>query len=301
MRLLIFTYIGTIFFLSSCSLEQEVDLNLPEYEPEIMVECYLRPGQPYIMTLTESVGFFGDIKINFVKDAVVKITHEGQTVTLASVGVPINTQLPGGIVDSDFIKSLRPIIGDSLFFYVSLATVPAEYDSEYQLEIETRDGRELSASTIIPRPVPISSMEYKFNDDSLAFVLTRWQDDPDEVNFYRRILLKRRQRLIEQPGSVVDTVYDSREEQNFIIDDDIENGQMITVGTNFEYELGDSLIAQLQHISGAYFRFIETSDAAVIGNLSPFGQPAIITSNIKGGTGIFTGFTVEEMVLVVGE
>ena len=301
MRSLIYLYIAFILLFSSCSLEQEVDLNLPEYEPQIMVECYLRPGQPYVMTLTESVGYFGDIQISFIKDATVTITRPGETIPLVPIGVPVDAQIPGGLVDTSFLNSLKPIIGDSLFFYATAAAVPEEYDIEYQLLIETKDGRKLRASTVIPKPVPIASMEYKFNDDSLAFVLTRWQDDPDQVNFYRRILLERRQRIIDLPGGMKDTVYNSREEQNFIIDDDIENGQLITVGTNFEYELGDTLIAQVQHITGDYYRFIETSDAAVIANLSPFGQPAIISSNIEGGMGIFTGFTIEEMVLVVGE
>jgi len=32
--------------LTACGLQQTVDLDLPEYEPEVVVECYLEPGQP---------------------------------------------------------------------------------------------------------------------------------------------------------------------------------------------------------------------------------------------------------------
>jgi hypothetical protein len=55
-------YLSLILFLSaiatSCNLSKEVDINLPEYTDQPVVECYLIPGQRYELLLTHSNSFF---------------------------------------------------------------------------------------------------------------------------------------------------------------------------------------------------------------------------------------------------
>ena len=297
-------FLSPIFLFMACSLQQEVDLNLPEFEPGVVVESYLEPGLPFSAILVESVSYLGSSEIRFVKNAEVTIKYDDQEVVLIPLGVPVDINLPNNdIIDTSFLRILTPIIGDSLFIYASPTTVPELYNTEFKLEIKTQDGQELTASSFIPRPIPIDTMEYRFDDeDSLAFVLTKWQDPGDEVNFYRRLLDKTLyEKELDEDGNVIDSTLTSEEIQDFIIDDDIENGQLITVGTDFEFEVGDTVTATTIHITPEYYRFIETTDAAFVANLSPFGQPTLVESNIKGGTGIFAGLTRAIKVLVVGE
>ncbi|MEM6801420.1 MAG: DUF4249 domain-containing protein [Bacteroidota bacterium] len=304
-RLIIYFFLfSPILFFYSCDLQQEVDLNLPEFEPGVVVESYLEPGNPYFAILVESVSYLGSSEISFVRNAEVNIRYKGENIQLIPFSIPVDIELPtNGLIDTSLLRSLTPIIGDSLHFYASLDIVPEDFEENFILNIKTETGQELTASTLIPRPIAIDTMEYRFDDeDSLAFVLTKWQDPADEVNFYRRVLDKTL--VIEEfdeDGNVVDTLIDSEEIQDFIIDDDIENGQLITIGTDFEFERGDTLTATTFHISQEYYRFIETSDAAFVANLSPFGQPTLIESNIEGGTGVFAGFTRAIKVLVIPE
>lgn len=267
-----------LVLLPACDLEREVDLKLPDYTPQVVVECYLQPGQPYALTLLRSVSYFDPVRIDYVKDAVVKIHHRGRTERLDMVGFPITLAGPGFEVQ-------RPIFGDSLFFYLSAQLVQAEYDTDFELEITTPDGKQLSAKTRILRPVSIDTLEYKFNDDSLAFLLTKFQDNPNEKNWYRRVL---------QKGTTRD-----EPDQDFTINDEISNGQQITFGTAYNYKRGDTLISTLYHITKEYYDFRETIDAAFTANLSPFGQPASIASNIQGGIGIFTGITFDRKQIII--
>jgi hypothetical protein len=264
--------------MTACNLEQEVDLKLPEYTPQIVVECYLQPGQPYALSLLKSVSYFDPVQVSFVKGAEVKIIHNGRTERLQQVGFPLVLAGPGFEVQ-------RPIFGDSLFFYFSAQLVPEEYNTDFRLEITGPNGEQLTAVTQILPPVRIDTLEYKFNDDSLAFLLTKFQDNPNTQDWYRRVL---------QKGSL-----DNDAEQDFTINDEIANGQQITFGTAFDYERGDTLIATLFHITKDYYYFRETIEAAFTANLSPFGQPARIASNIQGGMGIFTGLTFDRKEVII--
>lgn len=268
------------FSLTACGdLNRPIDIDLPAFESEVVVECYLQPGQPYLLSLTESVSYFEAARLIYVKDATVEIIHGNEKIALVPVSVP----LPEGVAQ---LEILRPLIGDSIFFYTSLAIVPAEYNSEFFLDITTAEGEKIRSMTYIPAPVPIDTIEWKFDeDDSLAFTLTRFQDDPGISNFYRRTL--HFQSLDNNP------------DQDFSVDDRIFNGEKAVFGSGYDYEREDTLIFSLYHITEDYYDFLETKEAAITANLSPFAQPAVVKSNIQGGIGIFTGFSLyrEEVVI----
>ena len=289
------------FWLMACNLTQEVDLDLPEYEPQVVVECYLQPGQPYLLTLVESTGYFEDAALNYVRDAVVTITHEGETDTLAPLEFNLSNPLLGQVIDTAQLGILRPIIGEGLYFYASFRTVPRTYNTDFKLEITLPDGRQLRSVTQILPPVPIDTVEWRFNDDSLAFVLTKFQDDPNQANYYRRVLQQREPRLVDDGAGGQDTVWVTDVEQDFTLDDEISNGEQVTFGTAFEYRLGDTLINTLYHVTSDYYRFVTTRDAAITASFSPFGQPAIVYSNIEGGMGIFTGLTFDARLTIIGQ
>ncbi|MEM6343996.1 MAG: DUF4249 domain-containing protein [Bacteroidota bacterium] len=285
--------------LTACDLQQEVELDLPEYEPLLVVESYLQPGNPYIVTLIESADFYGDIQINFVRDAEVVISHNGINDTLVPFEIPLDFAFPPGFVDTTLLQQLGPILGEGAYIYTSLNTVPEDYNSEFKLSATAPDGRSLSARTFIPAPVEADSIIVRFNEDSLALMLTQFQDDPNQANFYRRILERRVVDTIVSETGDTSFNYRSRTEQDFFTDDEINNGEIITFGTLFEYQKGDSLINTIYHVTEDYSRFVETRDAAIIASFSPFAPPTVVFSNIEGGLGIFTGFTFTERLTVI--
>ncbi|MBK7409342.1 MAG: DUF4249 family protein [Saprospirales bacterium] len=47
-----------LLLFSACNLEKEIELNLPLYDSQLVVECYLEPGKPFNLLLSRSAGFF---------------------------------------------------------------------------------------------------------------------------------------------------------------------------------------------------------------------------------------------------
>lgn len=298
-RIYLLPLLASLMVLSACDLQREVELDLPEYEPLLVVESYLQPGNPFIVTLLESSDFYGDIKIQFVRDAEVVINHNGINDTLVPFEIPLNFAFPPGFVDSTLLQLLAPILGEGAYLYTSIKSVPEDYDSEFKLSVKAPDGRSLTAKTFIPAPVEVDSIIIRYDEDSVALMLTQLQDDPSQANYYRRVLERRVvDTVISEMG---DTSYDyrSRTEQDFFTNDEINNGEVITFGTLYEFSSGDSLLNTIYHVTEDYSRFVETRDAAIIASFSPFAPPTVVYSNIEGGLGIFTGFTFTQRLTII--
>lgn len=296
-------YIALIFIgalLSSCDLTQEVTIDLPDYESEVTVESYLQPGLPFSVVLTKSVSFFDELQLIYVEGATVTVSYNNQTDTLTELTIPLNTPGLELLLDTALLRDFQNFLGDGITIYGSLAPVPPLYNTPFTLKVTTEDGEELSATTFIPSPVTFEEPVIRFDDENeRALLLTQFQDDGARANFYRRILEKREQQINENEDGSVDTVWVSDELQDFLVDDELNNGELQTFGTAFDFVRGDTIIQTIFSVTEEYFDFITTRDAALGASLSPFGQPAQLKSNIQGGQGIFTGQSRSELVTII--
>ncbi len=281
MNKLIYLYIGTFLtFLFSCGgLEKEIDLELPLYESQIVVECYLEPGEPFSLVLTKSAAYFDAIPTdgfefieNILEDsAEVSIRHKGQVYELKN-------QLYFNFETG------------KLFNYFNSTLVPDDLENDFTLNITTKDGREIFAKTRILPIVPIDSIVVEFNSevDTLARVLTYLSENPNEDNYYRRML---------HVGSL-----DTIPELDFTINDDFVDDDIVVFGTGFDFTVGDTVINSIFHIDREYYDFLESIFFAIDANGNPFGQPAAINSNLEGDAiGIFTGVSVVRDVVIIEE
>lgn len=268
----IFFIAATITFFVACDLEKEVDLNLPPYERELTVECYLEPGKPYRLVLTESVGYFDEIstELPVIQGAKVYIEHNGT----------IDTLVEGLYFDQDA----------KLYNYGSDKIVPADFDNEFVLTATDSLGRTLTARTKIMPLVELDSINLLYTSDSAITLLTAQTDNPDQVNFYRRMMHK----TVVFPDSL---------KTGFPYDDSIINGDnnSIIIGSPPVFRPGDTAIISLFHITEDYYNFLNTIDAAESNNGNPFGQPGAILTNVEGGRGIFTGFSIFRQAMILPE
>lgn len=263
----IFLFLTTLVVLAACNLEKEVDIELPPYDRQPVVECYLEPGKPFRLLLTSSYGFFDPFGLdsNFLQKtllqgATVTISFDNEVVTLANVPA----------LETNPFK---------IFNYTSPALVPATTGTEFTLNITLPDGKTISGkSTMLPF-VPIDSIRVEWNpeQDTLARMLTYITDDQSQENYYRRLL----------NYSSLDSVPD----QDFLVSDRISTTELIAFGTGYELAVGDTVFNSIYHISKDYYDYIESVQLAVFGNLNPFAQPSPIKSNVSGTgnpLGIFT-------------
>lgn len=274
-------FLGT-FFLACGNLEKEIELDLPQYEPKLVVECYLEPGQPFTLSLSKSVSYFDPFAqdpLEFVEN----ILEDSAQVVIswdnASEWVVLENQI-----------FIHPNTGKLLNYFANEA-VPEDYDTEFKLTIVSKDGEILRSYTKILPPVQVDSLVVEFNDiDTMARVLTYFQDNLAENNYYRRML---------HNGSL-DTIPD----QDFVTTDDFVDDGTIVFGSAYDYEKGDIVFSTLVHIDQAYFDFLISAFGAVDANGNPFAQPGTVFSNIetegeKEALGIFTGLSMERITVLI--
>ncbi len=267
-----------IILLSSCNLEQEIDINLPDYQSQVVVECYLEPGRPFGLLLSRSTAYFDPfppldnefLQKVLISNADVRIRHQGAVYELKN-------EL---LLDPEQQK---------VFNYTNSSLVPEDYDDSFFLEIVLEEGDTLWSETRLLRPVPIDSVVVEFSEtnDTLARVLTYFTDDPEQDNYYRRLLSK--------------SSLDSVPAQDFVVDDRFVEDALV-FGTGYDYTFGDTLINTIFHLDRPYFRFLQSLGDATNANGNPFGQPSPIISNIEGtaaALGIFTGISYDREITVI--
>ncbi|MBV6438664.1 MAG: DUF4249 domain-containing protein [Haliscomenobacteraceae bacterium CHB4] len=277
-------YIKYLFSLAilaffACNLSKEVDIELPDYERQPVVECYLEPGKPFRLLLTRSYAFFDPFGLDssffqntLLQGATVTISYNGQTDTL------YNT----------FSFDPSPL---KIFNYTGQNIVPSTVGVEYTLNVTLPDnGGSITGVTPMLPLVPIDSnvIEFFQPGDTIARVLTYVTDDPNEENYYRRLL----------------NYYslDSIPEQDFLASDRFLTTPKLAFGTGYELGEGDTIYTTVCHITKAYYDYVESVQLAIFGNLNPFAQPSPIKSNVTGSAnplGIFTCLVYDRDTTVI--
>jgi len=277
MKNLLFALLTTLS-LAACNLTQDVDIELPDYAGQPVVECYLEPGQPFRLLLTNSYGFFDPFGLdsNFLdktllQGALVTISYDGTTDTLA------NTLIP----------TFSPF---KIYNYNSSSLVPSTVGTTFNLNIVLPNGTNITGQTTMLPKVPIDSivLEWSETNDTSARVLTYITDDLSMDNFYRRLL---------NYASL-----DSVPEQDFLVSDRLNTTNKVVFGTGYDLVEGDTVINSILHIEEAYYNYYESVQLAIQGNQNPFAQPSPIKSNVKGTgnpLGIFTTLVVDRNTLIV--
>lgn len=268
-----------VSFQSCGNLEKEIDLELPLYESQYVVECYLEPGQAFSLALTRSVPYFEPFPSDplqfvdqiLVDSAEVTITHNGQDYVLAN-----------GLFLNPFTSKI--------YNYYNAELVPEDFDNDFSLKITTPDGKTITATTRILPVVPIDSIVVEFDEeqDTLARALTYISDDPNTVDFYRRM--------------IHENSLDSIPDQDFTTNDDFVDDKKIVFGTGYDFTEGDTIYNTIFHIDRAYFDFWESTFNSINSNGNPFGQPSSIISNLSGDAGaigIFTGLNYDRVMTIV--
>lgn len=266
-RYLYFTLL-LVSCLFSCDLEKDIEVDLPEYESQLVIECYLEFGKPYRLALSESVSYFADPALPIINDAIVVISDGEHTDTLLN------------------IFTIDPL-SEKGYNFVHSRIVEEDYNKVYTLTVALADGQQVTATTSFLQPILIDSLTPIF-DNTVATVFTYLTDPPNEVNYFRRVFHKGQ------------SIYEGAVEQDFSTTDDLvnSNGQII-FGSGFVYAAGDTLISTLFHIDEAYYNFLETYNDAINSNGNPFAQPGAVLSNIDGGIGIFTALSYDRKQLII--
>ncbi|MFN0215734.1 MAG: DUF4249 domain-containing protein [Saprospiraceae bacterium] len=270
--------LAVVLLFMACNLTKDVEIELPEYDRQPVVECYLEPGKPFRLLMTRSYAFFDVLGLDstflqntLLDDALVTISYNGQTDTLYN----------------QLVADFNPI---KIFNYVGKNLVPNTPGTTFELNIRLVDGAEITGSTNMIALVPIDSVVVEFSPeiDSLARILTYITDDQNKENFYRRLLNY--------------SSLDSLPDQDFLVTDRFAQTSLIAFGTGYEIAEGDTVYNTIFHVTRDYYDFVESVQLAVLGNLNPFAQPSPIKSNVSGSAnpiGIFAPLVYDRDTTIV--
>lgn len=247
------------YFLLGCNLTQDIDVELPDYQPELVLECYLEEGQPYKLFLSETSSYFDSIQLPLINDALVTISHNGiiDTIPYLPLFDPVNFKLYNYRLDKKVVRD----------------------DEPYILNITDKQGRSIQAETRFLSVPEIKEIETTFRQsDSLAYLALKIIDPPGERNFYR--ILTNSDTLSKGP------------QINYLVDDDRGfDGKDIPIFTNYRYADEDTIIIRTFQIEENYHTYLESVRDANRANGNPFVQPAQIKSAVRGGIGIFAALS----------
>jgi len=305
--------IAALLFLLGC--QKQIVVDLPPIEPRTVVEGSIESGQPPIIFITKSQGFFDPVSIETLLDqfqsgADVRVTVDGVEHQLLEV---CTNQLPE--------EFLQPIADQLGFSIAQLAELPicgytsldfvGEFDKTYALNITMPDGEEMSSITKINNLVSLNDLRFEAsgNSDSLGFIYGTLADPDSLGNAYRWFARRvntypswsenagevKDSRFIAPIGSVFDDVFFNGLEFEFAYFRGNEWQSQKEDDRNEElgfFKTGDTVAIKGTVIDQGVFRFVTSFESNFSSGGNPFTFPANVESNISGGAGVWAGYGV---------
>jgi hypothetical protein len=276
-------------------LETVIEIELEEEPSELVVECYLRPGEPFRLLLTETKPYFDPVNAcPFVRNALVVITHQGQRDTLQEA-----------VFTGRGCSTIQPFFdNDSIRFYNYGSDKICSYTTtdDFLLEVWDLDSnRYATARTRFLPVVPVSRLDYGdfTNEADLQTIVTMGCEDDLQQNNYYRFTLHKNRLWKTDTNSIFQRVASNPKIDIALFDQGVYTDGEIFQRSNYDFYNNDVAIATIYHIDKAYYDYLITSTAAYNANLNPFFQPAKVKSNLQGAQGIFTALAFDRRALLV--
>lgn len=243
------------FFGQGCN-KADINVLIPEGARNIVVEGYVTPGYPAELTLTESNTLNDDLVLLAIWNAQVKISTD--TGTMIAQNILYN-------------KSDRHIVVN----YSCRDTVRQGSHSFLNLNITTKDGRSVQASTKIVSAGKIEKVE--LNNEN---IVVHHNLSTDTSKYFKLSFTNYKE------GSPYYT-------KNLLYDQNPSNSNSCVMPLSKYKNDVDSIVVRLFHIQKEYYDYLNSVENANSAFFDPLLNPESIKSNINGGIGIFTYYTLD--------
>jgi Domain of unknown function (DUF4249) len=284
--------IFSALILSSC--EKTVKFKLDTVEPKLVVEATIENGQPPLVYLSKSLGYFSQIDQttlanNFVHHADVYVSNGVFTHQLKEYKVPVGS--------------------GNFFYYYSidssnLATAfEGELNSDYSLRIVS-EGNEYTAITHIPditrhidslywQPAPVNN-----GSDKVA-VMLRATDTPGYGDYVRYFTKRNSEPFYPGLNSVFDDQVIDGSAYNVQVERGVDRNDSRSESYIF-FDKGDTVTLKLSNIDKATFDFWRTMEFTYASVGNPFSSPTKVISNISAGAlGYFGGYASQYRSIII--
>lgn len=285
----------SLWILSAC--EKEIDINLPDAKPKLVVEGIIENGEYAYVTLTKSSPYFTSVDSTsfqnlFISDALVIVSNGIESDTLQFDTVP-------------FYPPLR----------FQGQKIKGQINQTYSLRIEY-ENEVYTASTKIMEPIPIDSVRYQYraNSDSLGYLRIYANDPVNQTNYYRILTLDLDLDLTQELPIWVhrrNSVFDDRFFNGKLIENTIYKGRNPLKSSEYyeenaedwwAFKMDDEVIVKLSQLDYQSFIFWRTTEQVINTGDNPFAAPTSVQSNINANAlGIWCGYASSIEHIIVSE
>jgi Domain of unknown function (DUF4249) len=290
------------FLVSACTKEVEIDI--PGYEEQIVIDGKIETGQPPFVLISKSKDIYSPTDINaflngFISGATVTVSNGTTTVQLVEF---CSDNLPPGtepIVAGILGISESELANFHICGYTSMDTqIWGEVGKTYSLTVSV-EGETFTAETKILQPTQFDAVFWQ-PDGGIATHGYSWvtlSDPPGQFDAYKwevKILngSSEETNFVEPYAPVFDDEFFDGLTFDFFYDNPFAYGEGILDEYAGLFPIGDSVVIKFSKMDQEVFDFMEKkyTQLATAGN--PFATPTNIPSNIEGGAlGIWAGYS----------
>jgi len=257
----------------SCNNDDfSAEINL---ESKIVVEGWIEEGDVPQLILSSS------IPITEVVDSTNVLDH-----TIRSAKVTVSD---GHKTEVLRVKNDKDRLPPFVYFG---SEIIGESGKTYTLKIEYLN-RIVTASTTIPKTVPLTDAEYVKNNiaDSTGYVFIKFDDPIIEKNYYQIAT-----RIVEKEPIFVPAFYGNLDDKNFDspkISMQVNRGVLIFPKTKYKpyFTDGDLIFVKLRTMNKDALDFWNSWQNEIVNSRNPiYPSNTSLKSNIRGGIGIWAGY-----------
>lgn len=262
-------------FFFSC--RKDVQLELPEYKSRLVVEARIETDNVPVVLLSNSVPYFGTFDFSTPENAFVKSAF----ITVSD----------GTLVDT--LQALDPNVG-----YVFVGSkIVGQVGKNYTLRINWNNKDHYLNSSLL-NPVPLDSLFFKWEEDSLGFIWSHFKEPGGLGNNYRwfakRLNAKYQDNFYAAPWfSVFDDKFVDGKEFDFSYDRGPQPDKIQEYRDEKDsyFRVGDTVAVKFCHIGRQEYLFWDTYYQNKASNSNPFSAPVNIRNMYGFNEDVFGSFT----------
>ncbi len=273
----LYQILSIVFFICFiCSCNDSLDFTVEDYQQKLVIDGNIEQGQFPRVVLTRSAAYFDKIDSTSIRDLVV-------TTAKVTVSDGVNEEILTLKLNNDFFPP-----------YIYQGTeLRGEVGKNYHLKVDT-GGKTYEATTSIPAQPIIDSLWFGLapDKDSLGFIYGRFQDNPDEQNFYRTFtrLMGQDKKYIPVYLSASGDLFFNGKEFTFSI---LRGSESISeINEDVYYKIGDTVRVKFCSIDQAHFDFWRTLERELYAVGNPFSSSGneVISNVSNGAIGVWGGY-----------
>lgn len=290
-RFLVFAIIVPFLF-TNC--ERDIDFDLKEEEPKLVVEATIENGVAPLVVLTNSLNYFSTISPqqlsqSFISGAEVYISNGSRTHKLKEYTMTVLGTLQLRYYSIDSANLSTAFVG--------------ELNKSYSLRIVT-GGKEYTANTTVPNITKrIDSIWYKAGppqlDTNKVIVMVKATDPPGFGDYVRYFTKRNSEIFLPGLNSAFDDLFIDGTTYELQVGAGVDRNTTITEDDLF-FNKGDTVTLKLSNIDKTTYDFWRTIEFSYQSIGNPFSTPVKVLGNISGGAlGYFGGYASQYRTLII--